>query len=61
MVLKFKYFFKLLFIININNIMNKNIKPYVPILNFPLKLACVYSNYSSNLLKGLILWPTKET
>ena len=32
--------------------MNKNIKPYVPISNFPLKLACVYSNYSSNLPKN---------
>lgn len=32
--------------------MNKNIKPYIPISNFPLKLACVYSNYSSNLPKN---------
>jgi hypothetical protein len=33
--------------------MNNNIKPYVPISNFPLKLACVYSNYSSNLPKKI--------
>ena len=35
--------------------MNKKIKPYVPVSNFPLRLACVYSNYSSNLPKNNIM------
>ena len=35
--------------------MNKNIKPYVPVSNFPQKLAYVYSNYSSNLPKNNIM------
>ena len=35
--------------------MNKNIKPYIPISNYPLKYCRVYSKYSSKLPKNNII------
>ena len=35
--------------------MTKSIKPYIPFSNFPLKLVCVYSKYSSDLPKNNIM------